>query len=142
MGAAIVLGDDLDILMAVVPVQLVLDPKVGKMDAVVEVRQVVFMRPAFDFARIAIGPSIAIRSATISFLEPLLIFALERVVEDDSTDFRALIAQPFFLSKVGVIELGVVCQLTRPAHAGVEGLAACVVVIQAVGLQEVVAAFG
>jgi hypothetical protein len=68
MGAAIVLGDDLDILMAVVPVQFVLDAEVGKVDTVVEVRQVVFVRPAFDFARVAIGSSIAFWSAAIVLL--------------------------------------------------------------------------
>ena len=51
MGAAIVLGDDLDVLVTVAPVQFVLDAEVGEVDAVVEVRQVVLARPAFDLAR-------------------------------------------------------------------------------------------
>jgi hypothetical protein len=51
-----------------------------------------------------------------------------------------LIAEPFLFAQVCGIELDVVRQLTRPAHAGVEGLRPRVVAVAAVGLQEVVAA--
>jgi hypothetical protein len=57
----------LDILMTVAPVQFVLDPEVGEADAVVEVRQVVLTRPAFDLVAIAIGSSIAVRPAAVPF---------------------------------------------------------------------------
>jgi hypothetical protein len=76
MGAAIVLGDHLDILVTLAPVQFVLDAEVGEADAVVEVRQVVLTRPAFDLAGIAIGSSVTVWPAAITLLEPLLILAL------------------------------------------------------------------
>ena len=61
VGAAIVLGDDLDVLVTVASVQLVLDAEVGEVDALVEVRQVVFARPLFDLARVPIRSSVAVR---------------------------------------------------------------------------------
>ena len=108
MGAAVVLGDDLDILMTVAPVQFVLDAEVGEADAVIEVRQVVLTCPAFDLVAIAIGSSIAVRPAAVPLLEPLLILALELAVEDDAPNVRALVAEPFLFPQVGAIELNVV----------------------------------
>jgi hypothetical protein len=142
MGAAVVLGDNLDILMTVTPVQFVLDAEIGEVDAVIEVRQVVLTRPAFDFVAIAIGPSIAVRPAAVAFLKPLLILALELAVKDDAPNLRALVAEPFVFPQVGAIELDVVSQLTRPAHAGVEGLLPRIVAVAAMGFQEVVAMSG
>ena len=57
-------------------------------------------------------------------LQPLLVLALELVLEDDATDVRALLAKPLLVAQVGAIELGVVRQLARPADAGVERLLA------------------
>jgi hypothetical protein len=142
MGAAVVLGDDLDILMTVTSVQFVLDAEIGEVDAVVEVRQVVLTRPAFNLVAIAIRSSIAVRPAAVPFLKPLLILAFELAVEDDAPNLRALVAEPFVLSQVGAIELDVVRQLTRPAHAGVEGLLPRIVAVAAMGFQEVVAMWG
>jgi len=46
MGAAIVRGDDLDVLALPAAIRLlVLDADVGEVDLVIEVRQVVFVRP-------------------------------------------------------------------------------------------------
>jgi hypothetical protein len=140
MGAAVVRGDDLDILMTVTSVQLVLDAEIGEVDAVVEIRQGVLTRPAFDLAGVAIGSSIAVRPASVPLLEPHLILALERVVEDDAPNVRALVAEPFLFPQVGAIELDVVRQLPGPAHAGVEGLLPRIVAVAAMGFQEVVAA--
>ena len=142
MGAAVVLGDDLDILVTVTPVQFVLDAEIREVDALIEVRQVVLTRPAFDLVAIAIGSSIAVRPAAVPFLKPLLILALELAIEDDAPNLRALVAEPFVLSQVGAIELDVVRQLTRPAHAGVEGLLPRIVAVAAMGFQEVVAVCG
>jgi hypothetical protein len=140
VGAAVMLGHDLDILMMVTPVEFVLDAEVGEVDAVIEVRQVVLARPAFDLVVIAIGSSIAVRPAAVPFLEPLLVLALELVVEYDAPNCCALVAEPLLFSQVGAIELHVVRQLTRPAHAGVEALLPRIVAVAAVGFQEVVAA--
>jgi hypothetical protein len=142
MGAAIVLGHHLDILMTVASVKFVLNPEVGEADAIVEVRQVVLTRPVFDLVPIAIGSSIAVWSAAVPFLEPRLILALELVVEHDAPNLCPLVAKPFVFSQAGAIELDVMLQLTRPAHASVERLLPCIVAVAAVGFQEVVASLG
>ena len=54
MGAAIVLGDDLDVFMMVASVQLVFDAEVREVDRLVEVRQVVFVRPRFNLVSVPI----------------------------------------------------------------------------------------
>lgn len=56
MGAAIVLGDDLDILVTVVPIDVVLDAQVGEMDRLIEVREVVVAAagPLLDLASVAV----------------------------------------------------------------------------------------
>ncbi len=91
VAAAIVDGGDLDIL--VIPPAIgvfVLDAQVREMHLVIEVRQVVFVRPFLDLVRLAIGPAICIIVVSISFVQPLLVLALELVVEDDMVDARAL----------------------------------------------------
>ncbi len=45
MRPAVVTGQDLDILLTVTAIELVFDAEVREMDAVVEVRQLVFARP-------------------------------------------------------------------------------------------------
>jgi len=56
---AVVGGHNLDVPVLLDPIQLVLDPEVGKLDRAVEVRQVVFPSPLFDFTSIPIGPAVA-----------------------------------------------------------------------------------
>ena len=58
------------------------------MHLVIEVRQVVFVRPFLDLVRLAIGPTT--RIVPVAFVQPLLVLALELVVEDDMVDERAL----------------------------------------------------
>jgi len=74
--AAIVLGDDFDVPMMVAAVELLLDPEVGKVDALVEVGQVVRARPFFDLVLVAIGSPVAVRPAAIVLLQPFLVLAL------------------------------------------------------------------
>ena len=57
-------------------------------------------------------------------------------------DIRALFAEPFGFALVCAIQLDVVAQLARPAHAGIKGLLALRVAIATVGLQDMVAALG
>jgi hypothetical protein len=140
--AAIVLRHDLDVLVLLASLEFTFEAEVGRMDAVVEVRQVVFARPAFDFVRVAIRSSIAVRAAAIPLLEPLLILALELVFEHDAPDLRALVAEPLFFAQVCAIDLNIMRQLTRPAHAGVKGLLSRTVAVATMGFQEVVAACG
>jgi hypothetical protein len=141
MRAAIVLGDDLDVLVTLETIHVVLDPEVGKVNRLLEVRQVVLVRPLLDLTRVAIGPPIAVRPAAVSLLEPFLVFALELLLEDDAPDLAAVFTEPFFLPQIGAIELRVVRQLPRAADAGMEGLLAWIVALAAMGFQEVATTF-
>jgi len=109
--AAIVLGDDFDVPMMVAAVELLLDPEVGKVDALVEVGQVVRARPFFDLVLVAVGSPVAVRPAAIVLLQPFLVLALQFLFEDDSLNVRALVAQALLLAQIGAIELCVMRQL-------------------------------
>ena len=56
------------------------------MDLLVEVRQVVFERPVFDLARVTIGMTVVVLPLSVALVEPLLVFPLELVVQDDALD--------------------------------------------------------
>src|SRR5438445_3348574 len=127
--------------MLVAATELVFDAEVREVDGLIEVRQVVFARPFFDVASVAIRSSVAVRPAAIRLLKPFLILAFEFVVEDDAMDLRALLTEPLFLTQIRAIELDVVRQLTRPADTAVEGLLSGIVAAAAMGLQEVMTAF-
>ena len=57
-------------------------------------------------------------------------------------DICALFVKTLCFAQVGAIQLGVVRQLARPFHAGVEGLLAPAVVVAVVALQKAVTTFG
>jgi len=141
VGAAIVLGDHLDVFVMVASVQLLLDTEVGEVNRLIEVRQVVFVGPGFDFAGVQIRSPVAVRPPAIRLLQPLLVLALEFVLEDDAADVRAMFPKTLLFTQVRAIELDVVRQLTRPAHAGVERLLARIVAVAAMGFQEVMTPF-
>ena len=107
----------------------------------VEVRQVVFAGPPFDLARITIGPSVAVWPAAVVLLQPVLILALELVVEDDPTDVGAFLAKA--LLTAGTRHRAMRRATTRAAeNVGVKGLLPLVVTITAVRVQEMFAAVG
>jgi len=82
-AAAVMDGHNLDVLVIVAAVNvLVFDAEIGEVNLVVEVGKVVRRRPFFDLVLVAIGPSVT----AIALVQPLLVFALELVVEDDSFD--------------------------------------------------------
>src|SRR5713101_8983130 len=121
VAAPIVEGDDLDIL--VIPPAIgvfVLDAQVRDMHLVIEVRQVVFVRPFLDLVRITIGPAICIIVVSISFVQPLLVLALELVVEDDMVDARALFDQSFRFEQVCAVHLHVMFDFARLLQLSVE----------------------
>ena len=127
MGAAIVAGHDLDVLMprAAVAV-LVLDAGVREPDVPIVVRQLVLPRPPRNLFGLTVRPAVAVLLAAIALVEEALIVALELVVEDDAPNPTALAAQALLGALVGAIDLGVVRQLARLPEAGVEGLAGLV----------------
>jgi hypothetical protein len=63
------------------------------MDLVIEVREVVFVRPFLDLVRLAIGPAIRIVAVPISLVEPLLVLTLELVVEFDAVNACAALRE-------------------------------------------------
>ena len=89
MRTSVVLGGDLDIdvILAAVDVAI-LDAAVGEMDLLVEVRQVVIPRPLLDLAPVTIRPSIGVRPVPITFVEPLLVLALQLVVQPHPLDLQ------------------------------------------------------
>src|SRR5687767_11908559 len=123
MGAAIVAGDNLKILMprAAVAV-LVLDPRIREPDVPIVVRQLVFPRPTRDLFGLTVRPAVAVLLAAIALVEESLIVALQLVVEDDAPNPTALAAETLLGALVGAIDLGVVRQLARLSDTSVEGL--------------------
>ena len=100
MAAAVVIRDHLDVFVTVSPIELVLEAEIGKMDRLVEVRQVVLARPLLDFARVPVRSPVTVRTAAVVLLEPLLVLALEIVLQDDATDVRAFLAKPLLGTQV------------------------------------------
>ena len=69
---------DLHVAVKVMSVKVeIVDPNVRKVDVPVEVRQVVFERPALDFTLRPVRPAISIRVASIALVQPLLVLAFE-----------------------------------------------------------------
>ena len=96
-------GRDLDMLVIPPPVDLlVFDPQVGEVDLLVEVRQVVFERPLFDLPLVAIGVSVVVVAVAIPLVQPLLVLALELVVQDDALDARVAFVEALGDAQVGL----------------------------------------
>src|ERR1700730_17705394 len=132
VAAPIVDGDDLDILVIPPAVGVfALDAQVREMHLVIEVRQVVFERPFLDLVRLAIRPTIRIVAVPITFVQPLLILALELVVEDDMVDARALFDQPFRFGQVRTVYLDVMFDFARLLQLCVELLGVVVAMVLA-----------
>ena len=90
MGAAIVAGHDLEILVPRATISvLVLDPRVRKPDVPV-VRQLVFPRPPCNLFGFTVRPAVAVLLASIALVQEALIVALQLVVEDDAPNPTAL----------------------------------------------------
>jgi hypothetical protein len=125
--APIVDRRDLDVSMIPSPIRLlVFDAQVGEMDLIVEVREVVLVRPFLDLVRLTIGPSSYIVAVSIPPMQPSLVVALELVVEDDTFDACPVLREAISFAEVGAIHLGVVFQLARLLEPRVELLATVV----------------
>jgi hypothetical protein len=81
VSAAIVWCNDFDVLTLPPLVRLlVLDPDVGEVHLVVEVRQLVFVRPFANLIGRAIRMSVVVVVVLVALVEPALALALELVV--------------------------------------------------------------
>ena len=65
VSATVVLREHLDILMALAAVDLVLDAEVGEVDAIIEVRQFVVLRPSADLFLVAVRPPVTISPVAV-----------------------------------------------------------------------------
>jgi len=117
-------GHDLDVDVVPAPANLlVLDAQIWEVHLLVEVKQVVFERPLFYLPRVAVGVAVVVVSLTIPLVQPLLIFPLELVVEDDPIDTGVALREAFRFAKVGPADVSVVFELARSLDAGIELLA-------------------
>ena len=58
----VVVRDHFDVFVMVTPIELGIHAEIGEMDRLVEIREVVFVRPFFNLARVASGrPSLSDR---------------------------------------------------------------------------------
>ncbi len=122
---------------------------VREVHLIIEVRRVVLVRPFLDFMWLAIGPTVRIVAVPIALMQPLLVLALELVVEDDMVDARALFDQPLRFEEVRAVHLDVMFDFTRLLQLCVELLAVVVAMVLALvrevtprGLQQVTAVLG
>ena len=124
MGAPIMAGDNLEILMtrAAVPV-LVLDAGIRETHVSIVVGQLMFPRPARNLFGLTVRPAVAVLLAPVALVQEALIVAFELVVEHDSPHPTTLPSQALLGALIGTIDLGVVGQFARLSETSVEGLA-------------------
>ena len=123
MATAVMLGGHLDVVMVPTAVGiLILDPQVGEVDLIVEVREIVFMRPRADLLVGPIGVSVVPRTVAITLMEPALIFTLELVVELDAFDPRVAFGEALCCPLIGAIDLKVVFAFSFAFKTIPEGL--------------------
>ena len=123
MRPAIVRRDDLDVLALPSTIRLlVLDADVGEVDLVVEVRQVVFVRPFANLIGRAIGMAVVVVVVLVALVEPALVLALQLVVEDDALDVRTALQETRLGLFVRAIDLEVVFEFALAPQARVERL--------------------
>ncbi len=125
MGAAIVLGRDLDVFVIFAPFLVpIFDAQVGEVHLVIEVRQVMFAGPAADLLVGSIGVAIVVGPLAIAFVEPSLVLTLELMIEDDALDSGAAFAQAVRCALISAIDLEIVFEFPFAFDALPERLAA------------------
>jgi hypothetical protein len=126
-------GDDLDVLVVVSAVNLVFETHVREVHMSIEVRQIVLECPVLDLSWIAVGAAVAV---AIAFVQPLLVLALELVIEDHPFDARVALGEALRSPQIRPIDLGVMFQLALAFEARIERLARLVAAVS-MRLQEV-----
>jgi hypothetical protein len=123
MRPAIVRRDDFDVLALPSAIGfLVLDADVGEVDLVIEVREVVFVRPFANLIGCAIRMAVVVVLVAVALVEPALVLALQLVVEDDALDVRTAVQETVLGLFVRPIDLEVVFQFALAPQACVERL--------------------
>jgi hypothetical protein len=98
-------------------------------DLVIEVREVVFVRPLADFVVGPIRVPIVVIATAIPLVEPRLVLTLELVVEDDPVNPSAAVGEAFRRPFVGAIDLEVMFAFPFAFKPIPEGLTATVVAV-------------
>src|SRR5437899_3672281 len=152
VSGTVVNRGDLHVAVKVVSVRVEeVDPNVGEMDVSVEVRKVMFERPALDFTLRPVGSAIGTRVASIALVEPLLVFTFELVIEGNVLDAGVAFQKAIDLVQVRLEDLRVVLQFARFDEAGIElliplvtriVLARIVIAFPTMRLQQALAAVG
>jgi hypothetical protein len=124
MGASVMEGDDLHIFV-VAPASdvFVFNTQVWEVHVLVEVRQVVFERPRFDLARVAVGVAVVVFALPIALVQPFLVLALELVVEDHALDAGVTLFEPVGDAEIRLVDLRVVFELAFAFEPRIELLA-------------------
>src|SRR6185436_15182808 len=99
---------------------LVLDPQIRKMDLFIEIRQLVFGRPFFNFSNLPMRATIEVFALSVALVQPPLVLALQVVVQEDAVDTCAAFAEAICDSQVGLINLRVVFELTSAFDTRIE----------------------
>ena len=115
--------DDLNVLATPTAVRvLVLDADIRKVDLIIEVGQVVFIGPVADLIGRPIGVAVVVVVVLVAFVQPLLVLALELVVEGDPLDVGATLHQTRLCLLIRAIDLKVLFHFPLAFEARVEGL--------------------
>jgi hypothetical protein len=123
MSASIVRRHHFEIERVIAAVDVVLDARVRELHVTPFVaREVVFASPVPNLVKLPIWPAITVVAIAIPFLEELLIFAFQVVLQDHAMDVCAFVPQSFGLLQIGAIELRIVLQLSRFLDAVMERL--------------------
>jgi hypothetical protein len=104
-------------------------------DLVIEVRQVVLVRPIANLIRRSIRMAVVVVMVLVAFVKPALVLALQLVVEDDALDVRPAVQETVLSLFVRAIDLKVMFEFPFAPQARVERLRVLVIVI-AVALEE------
>jgi hypothetical protein len=141
MGAAVMHRRHLDVDMVKHPVGIsIFDAEVRDVELVIEVRQVVFSSPVLDLPWFTIWPPVDMFAVAIPGVQPLLVLALELVIEQHPLDTSVPLRELRRFPLVGSIHLRVVLDFPWLDEAGVEGLTMPFAVGDLVRAQEVACA--
>jgi len=130
MGATVMLRRDLDVVVIPPAVRfLVLDARIREVHLVIEVRKLVLERPDADLLVGPIWVSVVIVPVAVPLVKPLLVVALELVIEDDSIDACAALREALCGAFVRAMDLEVMFKLALPFEAIPERLPARLVAV-------------
>ena len=96
---------------------LILDARIGKVQLVIEVRELVLDRPGADLLVGPIGMSVVIVAVAVPLMQPSLVVTLELVIEDDAIDACAALREALCGAFVRAIDLEVVFKLSLAFEA-------------------------